>query len=166
MSGFRIQAPASGDRRDWQRLYAGYAGYAEFYQTTLTNEMADRVWQWLLDPAHVIEGLLVRDSQAVLVGLLHVRACPHPLSGSVIGFVDDMYVAEHARGTGAASALIDALARLAEQRQWPRLRWVTQDHNAHARAVYDRITGGPSEFIMYNWSEPAANRPRSEHPVA
>lgn len=152
---FRTSAPQAADRGDWEKLYTGYA---VFYGTELTPAIAERVWGWLLDADHVLEGLLAHDAAGQCVGLIHIRACPHPLSGSTIGFVDDMYVAESARGSGVADALVDGLARLAQIRGWQRVRWVTQHYNARGRALYDRVTGGPSDFIMYNWANPASRK--------
>ncbi|MEX2366478.1 MAG: GNAT family N-acetyltransferase, partial [Pseudohongiellaceae bacterium] len=76
-------------------------------------------------------------------------ACPRPLGGCDMGFLDDMFVSPDARGSGAADALFAGLQALAEERGWPALRWITQHFNERARAFYDRYTGGPSDFIMY-----------------
>lgn len=137
------------DKPAWRPLFDGYA---DFYGATMTDEIADRVWQWLLDPDHVLEGLLVRDAAGTVVGLAHVRACPRPLGGCDMGFLDDMFVAPEARGSGAADALFERLKTLAKERQWPVIRWITQHFNARGRAFYDRYTGGASDFILYQWT--------------
>jgi hypothetical protein len=59
----------------------------------MNDEIADRAWNWLLDPNHALEGLLTRESTGLAVGIAHVRA------------------------------------------------------------FYDRYTGGPSDFIMYQWNQ-------------
>ena len=133
----------------WRPLFAGYA---EFYGTELTEAVAERVWSWLHDPEHLLEGLLARDASGRAVGLAHVRACPRPLSGQTIGFLDDLYVVPDARGSGAADALFDALAARARERGWPAIRWLTQEFNYRGRAFYDRYTGAKSDFLMYQWS--------------
>lgn len=68
-----------------------------------------------------------------------------------MGWLDDMYVHPDARGSGAADALFARLRMLAAERGWPVIRWVTQHFNARGRAFYDRYTGQPSDFIMYQW---------------
>jgi len=53
----------------------------------------------------------------------------------------------------AGDALIIALKDLAAKRGWPVIRWITQHFNERGRAFYDRYTGGPSDFIMYQWNQ-------------
>lgn len=146
MDKYQVNFVTADDKSDWRPLFEGYG---EFYKTPITEEIADRVWEWLLNPDHVLEGLMVRDKQGKAVGIAHVRACPRSLAGGDIGFVDDMFVAPESRGTGAADAMVAHLKALAEQRGWPALRWITQHFNERGRAFYDRYTGGPSDFIMY-----------------
>jgi hypothetical protein len=40
----------------------------------------------------------------------------------------------------------------ADKSEWPTIRWITQHFNERGRAFYDRYTGGPSDFIMYQWN--------------
>ena len=150
MKAFQTNFVAKTDKFEWRVLFNGYA---DFYRVSMTDEIADRVWNWLLDPIHVLEGLLTRTSAGSAVGIAHVRACPRPLGGCDIGFLDDMFVLPKARGSGAADALFSALKDLAAARGWPAIRWITQGFNERGRAFYDRYTGGPSDFIMYQWNQ-------------
>jgi GNAT superfamily N-acetyltransferase len=138
------------DKAEWRPLFDGYA---EFYGVPMDDTIADTVWNWLLDPNHVLEGMLTRDESGKAVGFVHVRACPRPLGGCDVGFLDDMFVEPEARGSGAADALFAALEELAEARGWPAIRWITQHYNERGRAFYDRYTEGPSDFIMYQWKQ-------------
>jgi GNAT superfamily N-acetyltransferase len=74
-----------------------------------------------------------------LAGLAHVRAFARPLSATVGGFMDDLFVAPAARGTGAADALIAAVRAHGLAQGWSVIRWITAEDNARARAVYDRM---------------------------
>jgi GNAT superfamily N-acetyltransferase len=149
MTHFRTDFVAERDQARWRALFDGYA---DFYGIAMDDATADRVWAWLLDPGHVVEGLVVRDERGDIVGFAHVRACPRPLGGGDIGFLDDMFVAPEARGSGAADALFEGLRALAAERGWPALRWITQHFNERGRAFYDRYTAGPSDFIVYQWT--------------
>ncbi|MCP1675984.1 GNAT superfamily N-acetyltransferase [Natronocella acetinitrilica] len=146
MSEFSTGPLRQDERESWGALFDGYAA---FYKLTMTREIADRVWGWLHDPHHPLECLGVRTRDGSLIGIAHVRACPRPLGGCDVGFLDDMFVAPELRGSGAADALFDGLEALARERDWPAIRWITQHYNARGRAFYDRYTGGPSDFIMY-----------------
>lgn len=143
---YRVAFVVAGDEAEWRELFSGYA---EFYGTRLEASVAEAVWGWLLDAGHPLEGLLARDAGGEAIGIVHFRACPRSLSGGDIGFVDDMFIAPAARGSGAADAMVSYLQAVASARGWPLLRWITQDFNARGRALYDRYTGGPSDFIMY-----------------
>ena len=149
MNDFQTEFVVETDKAEWRVLFDGYA---DFYRVAINDEIADKVWNWLLDPGHVLEGLLARDSTGSAVGLAHIRTCPRTLGGSEIGFLDDLFVLPEARGSGAADALLAALGDLADTRGWPSIRWITQHFNARGRAFYDRYTGGPSDFIMYQWN--------------
>lgn len=131
----RVRPVEPGDREGWDRLYQGYAA---FYRVEQTPAMRDRVWAWLTDPAHEVEGF-VAETGGALVGLAHVRAFARPLSASLGGFLDDLFVAPEARGQGVAAALIEAVAVEGRRRGWTVLRWITAEDNARARALYDRV---------------------------
>ena len=46
----------------------------------MTDEIADTVWSWLNDPAHVLNCLIAEDVSGKAIGLAHIRAMPRPLS--------------------------------------------------------------------------------------
>lgn len=131
----RIRRPEAGDRAEWDRLYAGYA---DFYGVAQTAAMRDRVWGWIHDPAHEVQAR-VAEGAAGLVGLAHFRPFARPLSATVGGYLDDLFVDPAARGSGAAQALIAAVAEEGRARGWSVIRWITAADNARARAVYDRV---------------------------
>ena len=131
-----IRHPEDHDRPDWERLYAGYAA---FYGVEQTPEMRGRVWEWLRDPAHEVDGFVAEDTTGALVGLTHFRPFSSPLAARVSGFLDDLFVEPEARGSGAARALIEAVAAEGRRRNWRLIRWITAEDNARARALYDKL---------------------------
>lgn len=150
---FETRPVIESDKAEWRVLFEGYAS---FYKVAMNDRIADTFWSWLLDPGHVLEGLITRDAAGKAVGIAHVRACPRTLGGSEIGFLDDLFVSPEARGGGAAAALFESLRQRARQRGWPTLRWLTQSFNERGRAFYDRYTAGPSDFILYQWKQDEA----------
>jgi GNAT superfamily N-acetyltransferase len=135
MSEITITPLRPEDKADWRRLYDGYA---TFYKRPMTDEIADRVWSWLHDPAHVLEALVARETGGRVVGLAHFRPMPRPLTGSTAGFLDDLFVDPALRGSGAADRLIERLREIGRERGWAVIRWLTADDNYRARGVYDR----------------------------
>jgi GNAT superfamily N-acetyltransferase len=125
-----------GEKLDWRRLYRGYAA---FYKMPMNDVIADRVWGWINDPRHNLEALFARTPKGRVIGLAHFRAMPRPLTGSTVGFLDDLFVDPEFRGERVAFQLITALAELGRQRGWTLIRWLTGDDNYRARGVYDRL---------------------------
>ena len=133
--GIEVRRPEAADRAAWDALYAGYA---EHYRVEQSPAMRDVVWGWLLDAGHGTSGFVAVAGGRV-VGLAHFRAFARPLSASTGGFLDDLFVAPDARGTGVAEALLAAVAAEGRARGWSVIRWITAADNARARAVYDRV---------------------------
>jgi GNAT superfamily N-acetyltransferase len=136
VTSWRVRALEPGDHDRWRVLYAAYA---DFYRVEQSDEQAERTWGWLLDPAHEVEGLVVVDEGGHVAGLAHVRPFARPLSATVGGFLDDLFVEQPARGTGAVDALLQALQERAAERGWSVVRWITAEDNARARAKYDQV---------------------------
>ncbi len=136
MTTLRTVPPAIEHRAAWETLYADYAA---FYGVEQTPSMRATVWGWLNDPGHEVDGLVALDADGRPVGLAHFRPFARPLAASVGGFLDDLFVAPAARGSGAAQALIAAVAAIGRGRGWSVLRWITAEDNYRGRAVYDRV---------------------------
>jgi GNAT superfamily N-acetyltransferase len=136
MDEITISPPRPDDYPDWRRLFEGYA---TFYKRPMNDAIAKRVWGWLLDPQHVFEGLVARTGDDRVVGLAHFRAMPRSLTGTIGGFLDDLFVDPNLRGQRVADRLIEAMTSIARQRGWSLIRWQTADNNYRARGVYDRL---------------------------
>jgi len=135
------------DRSAWERLYAGYA---DFYETSMSPSKLATVWSWLHDPAHDLAALVVRPGPAgVPVGLAHYRAFARPLYGSVGCFLDDLFVAADYRGAGAAQALLAELGRRSAVNGWDVVRWITRTSNSVARRLYDQVATA-TDLVTYD----------------
>ena len=135
-AGITVVPVAAEHRAAWEELYAGYAA---FYRVEQTAAMRATVWGWLFDPAHEVDGLVALGPSGAVVGIAHYRPFARPLAASVGGFLDDLFVAPEARGSGAAQALIDGVAERGRERGWTVIRWITAEDNYRGRAVYDRV---------------------------
>ncbi len=141
-----IRPVAPKDRAAWDALYAGYAA---FYNVAQTPEMRDTVWSWLHNPAHETNGFVAEDGTGTLIGLTHYRPFARPLSASTGGFLDDLFVMPAARGSGAAKALIDAVANEGKKRSWTVIRWITAEDNYRARSLYDKAAD-KTKWVTYD----------------
>lgn len=131
------RSPRDADRPVWEELFAAYC---DFYERPCDREHRERVWSWI--EAGTIRCVLAVPAASPAedaVGLAHVRPCPSPLRGATIGYLDDLFVAPAARGSGAFETLIGALRELGAAEGWALVRWITAADNDRARAAYERV---------------------------
>ena len=139
------------DRPQWARLFAAYG---VFYETAFDSAVLDGVWTWLLDDTHEVSALVaVADSSTngdtgEIVGFAHYRRQPDTFTAAAGWFLDDLFVDASARGTGTATALIEAVAERATAAGGGTLRWITAANNATAQRVYDRVADR-STWVTY-----------------
>lgn len=131
-----VRPVRASDRTGWDELYRGYAA---FYKIAQSNEMRDRVWLWLHDVTEESEGLIAEAEDGTLLGLTHFRPFARPLTATTGGFLDDLFVSPAARGLGVADTLIEGVRKIALDRGWSIVRWITAEDNYRGRSVYDRV---------------------------
>jgi GNAT superfamily N-acetyltransferase len=132
---YTIRDLASGDKDDWLALWSAYLA---FYDVDLDPAVTDLTWSRLFDPASALKARVAVGTDALLGFAIHLH---HP-STWVPGedcYLEDLFVADTARGMGVGRALITDLQSLARARGWHRLYWHTDQDNARARALYDSI---------------------------
>ena len=142
------------DRKAWERLYRGYA---DFYRVDTDDTKLRTLFGWLLDPAHVCEGLMAETDAGKIVGIAHYRSMPSPLRGAEVGFLDDLFVDPTQRGGAAAEALLRGVDEIAATRGWAVVRWITRDNNYRARGLYDRLSTR-SDWITYEMTAASTGR--------
>lgn len=131
-----VRAVAATDRDAWAELYRGYR---DFYGKPHDPAVYETVWGWLMDPAHETRGL-VAEAGGVPVGIGHYRRFARPIDAGHGLYLDDLFTAEAARGTGAGGAILDRLAEIAAEEGATLVRWITAESNATARRLYDRVS--------------------------
>ena len=134
MATVAIKALEQDHYDQWLTLYHGYADH---YRATLTDDGIETTWGWLMDQTHPLTGLVALDGDQ-LIGLAHFRGMPSPLRGAEIGFLDDLFVDPASRGQQAGELMLMALKEIANDKDWPVVRWITRDNNYRARSLYDR----------------------------
>lgn len=144
MSKIVCRPPEPGDEARWIELFRGYM---EFYHVTPDDAVARKVWGWLFDPEHEVDGL-VAELDGRVVGIANYQPMARTLGANEVGYLSDLFTDPELRGHGVGRALIDACLEVGRQRGWPLLRWFTQEYNYPGRRLYD--TYAPkSDFIVY-----------------
>ncbi|WP_347360143.1 GNAT family N-acetyltransferase [Rhizobium sp. Root1334] len=125
-----------------------WKAYLAFYETTLPEDIYALTFSRLLSgAAHEYAGFLaVLDGRPV--GLAHYlfhRSCWQKNS---ICYLQDLFADPEVRGQGIGRALIEAVYARANAEKAEEVYWMTQDFNANARKLYDRIAD-KTPFIIY-----------------
>lgn len=140
----RIAALAAADHPRWLVLVRGYK---EFYKAQVSEQEYARAWRRLLGNDRIWG--LGAHLDGELVGITHFLFHTGTWNNEVC-YLQDLFVDPAARGRGVARALIEAVAQASRERGAERLYWLTQDHNATARALYDKVAQYKN-FIRYDY---------------
>jgi GNAT superfamily N-acetyltransferase len=133
------------DRAEWAEMWTGYL---EYYETSVPDEIYDSTFARLLgDDPRDFNGL-VAEKEGRLLGLTHFLFHRHGWKVEDVCYLQDLYTRPEARGEGVAGALINAVYDAADKAGAPSVYWLTQDFNATARKLYDKI-GVLTPFIKY-----------------
>jgi ribosomal protein S18 acetylase RimI-like enzyme len=144
MTELLIRPLRASDDAGWRPLWRGYL---EFYGTELPDEVTALTWRRLLDPQEPLFGL-VAERRGALAGFVHCVLHRGTWSLTNHCYLEDLYVAPEARGTGLGRELIAAVYREADARGADRVYWLTHETNTTARALYDRVAQR-SGYIHY-----------------
>jgi GNAT superfamily N-acetyltransferase len=145
-----VRPLAREDHADWEQLWAGYnAFYGRRAETALPEAITQATWSRFFDaqePMHALVALLDGD----IVGITHYLFHRSTTSLAPTCYLQDLFTKDGLRGQGVGRALIEAVGQRATQAGSDRVYWHTQETNATARALYDKITDA-SGFIVYRW---------------
>jgi GNAT superfamily N-acetyltransferase len=140
----RISALVAADHSRWLALARSYKA---FYGTAVAMEAYDRAWKRLLANDRVWGLGAHVDGQ--LVGITHFLFHTGTWNEEVC-YLQDLFVEPALRGRGVGRALIEAVAKAALARGAEKLYWLTQEDNAAARALYDKVARY-NHFIRYDY---------------
>ncbi|WP_430512577.1 N-acetyltransferase family protein [Pannonibacter phragmitetus] len=144
-SAITIRPLQPEDRAEWAELWKAYLA---FYETEKPQQQYDLTWSRLMTPDEDPHGLCAVDATGRLVGIVHYiyhRSC---WTDGPYCYLQDLYADPSVRGQGVGRALIEAVYAAADAYGAPYVYWLTQEFNATARQLYDRI-GKATPFIKY-----------------
>ncbi len=144
MTTITIRPVEASDHDEWYLLWRGYQA---FYKVDLSQETSRTTWQRLLADNEPMHGsLAIVDGRPLgLVHFIEHRSC------WTVGnyfYLQDLFVAEEARGCGLGRALIEHVYAEAAKRGGSRVHWLTHETNREAMLLYDRIADR-SGFVQY-----------------
>ena len=145
-----VRFVARQDYDQWLPLWHGYnAFYGRSGETALSPEITRMTWARFFDAYEPVHAL-VAEREGQLLGLTHYLFHRSTTAIEPSCYLQDLFTIEAARGKGVGRALINGVYRQARLAGSPRVYWQTQETNATARLLYDRLAtyGG---FIRYDY---------------
>jgi GNAT superfamily N-acetyltransferase len=139
-----IRALEEKDKSQWIKLWAGYL---EFYKSTISPEQTELTWKRLINNELKMFGF-VAESEEGVIGFTHCLFRPSTWTETDYCYLEDLFVDPNIRGKGVGRALMEKVFDLAKQKESKRVYWTTQEFNKTARVLYDTITP-VSEFVQY-----------------
>jgi GNAT superfamily N-acetyltransferase len=135
---------------DLDELLPLMRGYCDFYEVAPSDEDLLSLSRALIaDPERDGVQLIARDPDGRAVGFATIYWTWTTTEAGRLGVMNDLFVSEPARGSGAAEALIEACRAECASRGIKRLSWQTAPDNHRAQAVYDRIGGTRENWVDY-----------------
>ena len=139
-----IRAIGAADRAAWLPLWRGYQA---FYKVDLPEAATACTWARLTEPAEPVDGALAWRGDAAIGLVHHIRHRSAWTVGDYC-YLQDLFVADIARGSGIGRKLIEHVYAAAKAAGCSRVHWLTHETNADAMLLYDRIAE-KSGFVQY-----------------
>ena len=139
-----IRAIEEKDKSQWLKLWAGYL---EFYKSTISPEQTELTWKRLINNELKMFGFVAENEDGV-IGFTHCLFRPSTWTETDYCYLEDLFVDPNIRGKGVGRALMERVFNLAKEKKSKRIYWTTQEFNKTARVLYDSITP-VSEFVQY-----------------
>jgi GNAT superfamily N-acetyltransferase len=137
--------------RDLPDLLPLMRGYCEFYGSVPPDDDLLAMSRALIaDPDREGVQLLARGDGGRALGFATIFWTWSTNSAARVGTMNDLFVAEAARGEGVSDALIRACVQRCRERGAVRLEWQTALDNHRAQAVYERVGGKREQWLDYS----------------
>lgn len=144
MSTITIRPLVASDRAAWLPLWHGYLA---FYKATLPSGIDDVTFGRLTGGQEPMGGFIAeRDGEGL--GMTNWVIHRSTWSERNICYLQDLFTVPEARGTGVGRKLIEAVNRMAREKDCFRVYWQTHETNLQAQELYNKVAD-KSGFIVY-----------------
>ena len=110
--------------------------------------MIDKTFNRFIDKHQAKQNAFVAEKSSVLVVIVHYIYHPNNWKIEDVCYLQDLFVAPENRGQQIAKMLIEKVYEEADKCETPTVYWLTQEFNAPARKLYDKIAD-LTPFIKY-----------------
>lgn len=140
-----VRPIVASDKAAWLKLFRDYI---VFYKASVPDAVIDETWRRLVNQEDNMMALIAGDEEGAALGIAALVFHRSTWSSTWYCYLEDLFVTPEARGLGVGQALIEATYAEADRRGASRTYWATQESNATARKLYDRV-GALTEFLQY-----------------
>lgn len=144
MQSVKVKAVSDGDFYIWLPLWKDYQ---RFYGVDIPESVTLETWARFLEPAEPMYAALAFVGRQAC-GLVHSIYHRSTWATNDDCYLQDLFVADSARGGGIGRALVEHVFAEARRRGSPRVHWLTHESNHRGMQLYDRIADR-SGFIQY-----------------
>jgi GNAT superfamily N-acetyltransferase len=143
-----IRAARREDHDQWLALWHDYnVFYGRRGEPPVAPEVTAATWGRFFD-AYEPLWALVAEKEGSLLGFTHFLFHRNTNRVEPVCYLEDLFTAEAARGHGVGRALIEGVYERAKAGGVTRVYWLTQEGNATARRLYDKVAE-KSDFVVY-----------------
>ena len=136
---------------DLDELLVLMRGYCDFYEVAPSDGRLRALSLALIeDPEREGLQLMAREADRSAVGFATIYWSWSTSRAGRLGVMNDLFVAERARGRGLADRLVLGCLERCRQRGAVALEWETALDNHRAQAVYDRLGGARERWLSYS----------------
>jgi GNAT superfamily N-acetyltransferase len=145
-----VRAARRDDHDAWLALWHGYnVFYGRTGNPPVAPEITAATWGRFFDADEPLWALVAEDLvRGEMIGFTHYLFHRSTNHIAPVCYLEDLFTAEAARGKGVGRALIAAVGDAARAAGVQRVYWLTQEHNATARRLYDKVAA-KSDFLVY-----------------
>jgi GNAT superfamily N-acetyltransferase len=149
MFDIRVRAIRRDDHDQWLPLWHAYnVFYGRTGSPPVPPAVTAATWGRFFDAYEPLWALVAADGEGRLVGFTHYLFHLGTNSIAPLCYLEDLFTTEAVRGRGVGQALIEAVCDAARAAGAARVYWQTQEGNATARRLYDKVARNEG-FIVY-----------------
>ena len=152
-----IRPVMAKDRAAWLAMWAGYCA---FYKATVPEDVTEGTWSRFFEKGSTV-CCLIAEEKGEPVGFATYVLHDYTWGLNPMCYLEDLFVAEAARGKDVGYKLISRLVEMAKEERWDRVYWHTQASNARARRLYDRFAPA-DDFVRYRIDTLAKKQPSED----
>lgn len=135
VNAITVARAGAGDKADWISLWQAWQRHMS---GNVPEEVTERAWQQAQAPESNLQILIARTSSGMAIGFATVSFAPFAWTGSDVAFLQDLFVGEGHRGSGAGEILLKAVYALADQRGATQVYWMVDETDVEVQRFYAR----------------------------